>query len=351
MSSEDQATRTALPSSAVAATATAADRYDIRGELGRGGMAVVYLAYEPERRREVALKQLMTDPAADATAVARFTRESLIAARLDHPNVVPVFDCFESDGSAFIAMEYVTGGSLGRHVGRLRVEQMAGALEGVLAGLAHLHSHGIVHRDLKPENLLVTAGGSVKIADFGVATATDSAVARLTAAGTTVGTPGYIAPEQVMGRGASASSDLYSVGVIAYELLVGELPFKGKGWSVLLQHLREPVPAPRDRRPDLDPALERWLLQLLDKDPARRPRSARAAWEALERCVVACCGPGWRTAARLPAADGGDVEDALDEAVFPPPAMAGPRERRPACAAHAERARRCCVGRSSRRLR
>jgi serine/threonine protein kinase len=232
-------------------------------------------------------------------------------------------------------------------VGRLRLEQVAGALEGVLAGLAHLQSHGVVHRDLKPENLLVTGDGRVKIADFGIATAAGSTAARVTAAGATVGTPAYIAPEQAVGRRASASSDLYSLGVIAYELLVGDLPFKRSSWSVLLQHIHEPVPSPRVRRPDVHPALERWLLQLLEKDPRRRPRSARSAWEGLERCVTACCGPDWRTSARLPAAEGTDVDDALDEAVFAASAAPGPRERRPACAAHAARARRRCLGGAS----
>jgi serine/threonine-protein kinase len=348
VSSEDHATRPALPSSAT--VATVADRYEIRGELGRGGMAVVYLAYEPEREREVALKQLTMGPAADATAVARFMRESRIAGRLDHPNVVPVFDCFEWAGSAFIAMEYVCGGSLSRHVGRLRLEQVAGALEGVLAGLEHLESRGVVHRDLKPENLLVAGDGSVKIADFGVATATDSAVAHLTSAGTTVGTPAYISPEQALGGAAGASSDLYSLGVIAYELLVDELPFKGNSWSVLRQHIRDAVPAPRERRPELDPALEQWLLQLLEKDPGRRPRSARSAWKALERCVVACCGPSWRACARLPATASTDVADAPVEADFAAPTLRGLPRRRPACAARAARARQRCTRRGSRRM-
>ena len=348
MSSDDHATRPALPSSATAARV--ADRYDIRCELGRGGMAVVYLAYEPDREREVALKQLTMGPTADATAAARFMRESRIAGGLDHPNVVPVFDCFEWAGSAFIAMEYLCGGSLSRHIGRLGLEQVAGALEGVLAGLAHLESHGVVHRDLKPENLLVAGDGSVKIADFGIATASDSAIAHLTAAGTTVGTPAYISPEQALGRAAGASSDLYSFGVIAYELLVGGLPFKGKGWSVLRQHIHDAVPAPRDRRPELDPALERWLLQLLEKDPGRRPPSARSAWKALERCVVACCGPSWRASARLAAAAGIEVGDALGEADFPAPTMRELRPRRPACAARAARARQRCTGRASRRV-
>jgi serine/threonine protein kinase len=345
--SDDHATRRTLPSSGAATVV--ADRYVIRGELGRGGMAVVYLAYEPEREREVALKQLTLDPAADATTVARFMREARIAGRLAHPNVVPVFDCFESAGCAFMAMEYVGGGSLSRYAGRLRLEQVVGALEGVLAGLAHLQSHGVVHRDLKPENLLVTTDGTVKIADFGVATATDATVSRLTTAGTTVGTPAYIAPEQAMGCDVGTASDLYSLGVIAYELLVGDLPFTRKGWSVLLQHVHEPVPAPRLRRPELDPTLERWVLELLEKEPRRRPRSARSAWEALERCVVACCGPHWRGSARLPTGGAG-VEAPLDAAGFPSLAEPGPRERRPACAAQTARARRRCLGRTSRRV-
>ena len=272
-------------------------RYELRAELARGGMATVYLARRDGR--DVALKELTLDPDGDPALPERFALEARVAAALRHPNVVRVLESFRSGGRSYIAMEHVEGGSLRAHRGRLAVEQVAGALADVLAALDHIERRGIVHRDIKPENLLVAADGRVKLADFGVAKACGVAPARLTADGRTVGTPSYMAPEQAMGHEVGPWTDLYSLGVVAYELLVGELPFKNTDWSVLIQHIHEPVPAPRTLRPDLDPALERWLLWMLAKDPAARPASAREALDELERCMTAAVAPGWRRAARL----------------------------------------------------
>jgi serine/threonine protein kinase len=298
MHNDSQATTPSGGAVASAAPRTAG-RYEICAELARGGMASVYLARREGDDRDVALKELTLDPSGDAALAERFALESQVASRLSHPNVVKVYDCFESGGRPYIAMEYLDGGSLRIYAGRLSLEQIARALEDVLAGLTHIEAHGVVHRDIKPDNLLVSAGGRVKIADFGIAKACGVAPARLTAAGRTVGTPAYMAPEQAMGRAVGPGTDLYSVGVVAYELLVGELPFKNTDWSVLIQHINEPVPAPRAIRPDLDPALERWLLRLLEKDPLQRPASAQQAWRELDECLLALRGPHWRRAARL----------------------------------------------------
>jgi serine/threonine protein kinase len=272
-------------------------RYELRAQLARGGMATVYLARRDGR--DVALKELTLDPDGDPALAERFALEARVAAALRHPNVVRVLESFRSGGRSYIAMEHVEGGSLRAHRGRLAVEQVAGALADVLAALDHIEQRGIVHRDIKPENLLVAADGRVKLADFGVAKACGVAPARLTADGRTVGTPSYMAPEQAMGHEVGPWTDLYSLGVVAYELLVGELPFKNTDWSVLIQHIHQPVPAPRALRPDLDPALERWLLRLLEKQPEARFASAREALDELERCMAALRGPGWRHAARL----------------------------------------------------
>src|SRR3954462_3153670 len=177
-------------------------RYGIVRELGRGGMAVVYLARQHDLDRLVALKELAAFHAADADFARRFVRESRLAGSLVHPNVITVFDFFEHEGTPYIAMEYIDRGSLRPYVGRMTLAQIAGVLEGLLAGLAQAEQHGIVHRDLKPENLMVTAGGRVKIADFGIAKATTKMQtgAFLTATGTTVGTPTYMAPEQAMAQ-------------------------------------------------------------------------------------------------------------------------------------------------------
>jgi len=315
-----------------------AGRYEIRGEIARGGMATVYLAGHDGR--DFALKELTPDPDGDPALAERFELEAKVATGLRHPNVVSVLERFRSGGRSYIAMEYVAGGSLRACGGRLSVEQVAGALADVLAALDHIERHGIVHRDVKPENLLVTADGRVKLADFGVAKARDGvAPARLTADGRTVGTPSYMAPEQAMGRPVGPWTDLYSVGVVAYELLVGELPFKNTDWSVLIQHIHTPVPAPRALRPDLDPALERWLLWLLEKQPQARPASAHAALDELERCMSALRGPGWRRAARLVPAVA-PVLPALPAAPAPARRARAPQRRRGDCMSCACRRRK-----------
>ncbi len=334
------------PSGAVVAPAAPAPRrragrYEIRGEIARGGMATVYLATRDGR--DVALKELTPDPDGDATLAERFELEAQVAAGLRHPNVVSVLERFRSGGRSYIAMEYVAGGSLRAYGGRLSLEQAAGALADVLSALDHVERHGIVHRDVKPENLLVTADGRVKLADFGVAKACGGvAPARLTADGRTVGTPSYMAPEQAMGRPVGPATDLYSVGVVAYELLVGELPFKNTDWSVLIQHIHQPVPAPRVLRPDLDPALERWLLRMLEKEPEARPASARAALDELERCMTALCGPDWRRAARLTPAAAPPVvaPPAAQPPVAPPRRLRALQRRRGDCMSCACRRRK-----------
>src|SRR5438034_638329 len=173
-------------------------RYEILREVGRGGMAVVYLARQTDLDRHVALKELAAFHAADPAFAERFLRESRVAGSLSHPNIVTVHDYFEHEGVPYISMEYLQRGSLRPLVGELRLAHIVGVLEGLLAGLAHAAKRGIVHRDLKPENIMITGEGGVKIADFGIAKAYNKAARTqfLTATGTTVGTPAYMAPEQ-----------------------------------------------------------------------------------------------------------------------------------------------------------
>ena len=198
-------------------------RYGILREIGRGGMGVVFLARQLDLDRYVALKEMATFHAAEPMIARRFVRESRLAGSLTHANVVTVFDYFEHEGTAYIAMEWVERGSLRPYVGRMTPAQIGGVLEGVLAGLGAAEQRSIVHRDLKPENLMVTNDGSVKIADFGIAKATQETrtSAYVTATGTTIGTPAYMAPEQAMARDIGPWTDLYSVGCIAYELFTG----------------------------------------------------------------------------------------------------------------------------------
>src|SRR5919107_1837101 len=278
-------------------------RYGILGELGRGGMAVVHLARQLDLDRLVALKELAAFHAADPDFARRFVRESRLAGSLVHANVVTVFDFFEHDGTPYIAMEYVERGSLRPYVGRMNFAQMGGVLEGLLAGLAAAEQHGIVHRDLKPENLMVTSDGRVKIADFGIAKATTKMQtgAFLTATGTTVGTPTYMAPEQAMAQDIGPWTDLYSVGCMAFEMFTGKVPFHDSDapMAILLRHVNEPIPAVKSIDPNVDQGISDWIEKLLVKDPGQRTRSAADAWDEFEEIIIGLLGPRWRRSARL----------------------------------------------------
>jgi len=279
---------------------SAVGRYEILREIGRGGMAIVYLARQRDLDRHVALKELSSFHAGSEEFAQRFVRESRLAGSLNHPNIVTVHEYFEHEGTQYIAMEYVPRGSLRRYIKRLSLGQACGVLEGVLAGLAHAETAGIVHRDLKPENIMVTADGRVKITDFGIARATVSTGFR-TETGMTVGTPAYMAPEQAAGSDLGPWTDLYSVGVMAYEFVVGDVPFHDTSapMAVMMRHMSEPIPAAAQVRPEVDPALSDWIDSLLVKDPNRRVAHAHEAWEALEDIAVQLLGPMWRRNARL----------------------------------------------------
>ena len=284
-------------------------RFELLREVGRGGMAVVWLARQTDLDRMVALKELAPFHAADPAFAARFLRESRIAGSLNHPNIVTVHDYLESENVPFISMEYMEHGSLRPLVGQLTLAQVAYVLEGMLAALAYAESHGIVHRDLKPENVMVRADGQVKIADFGIAKAFNQASSTgfHTVTGTTVGTPAYMAPEQAMAKELGPWTDLYSTGVVAYELLVGQVPFSDTETpvAILLRHVNDPPPAPRSIRPDLDEGIEAWLLKMLAKNPADRFQHATDAWDAFEEIVVTVVGPRWRRDARILGLGGG----------------------------------------------
>jgi serine/threonine protein kinase len=279
-------------------------RYEIVREIGRGGMAAVYLAHQSDLGRHVALKQLAGVHAADPSALARFLHESRLTGRLAHQNIVTVHEYFEHGGVPYIAMEYLPRGSL-RSTGPLSLAQIGGVLECVLAALAYAGARGIVHRDLKPENLLVTEAGGIKVADFGIAKALgDVAPGFATGTGTAIGTPAYMAPEQATAGAVSPATDLYATGVVAYELLVGRVPFTSEDTplAVLLQHVNEPPPPPRSVNPALDPELGAWLEWMLAKRQEDRPRDAAAAWERLEEILIRAVGPRWRREAVLPGA-------------------------------------------------
>ena len=278
-------------------------RYEILREVGRGGMAMVYLARQTDLDRFVALKELGAFHASDPSFAQRFLRESRVAGSLSHPNICTVHDYFEHDGTPYIAMEYIERGSLRPYVGTMNLAQIGGVLEGLLAGLAHGEQHGIVHRDLKPENLMVTSDGRVKIADFGIAKATNNMQtgAFLTATGTTVGTPTYMAPEQAMAQDIGPPTDLYSVGCMAFEMFTGRVPFHDTEapMAILLRHVNEQIPSVKSIDPQVDQDISDWIDRLLVKDPKQRTQYANDAWDEFEEIIIGLLGPRWRREARL----------------------------------------------------
>jgi hypothetical protein len=267
--------------------------------VARGGMAVIYLARHPRLDRQVALKRLNlhTD---DPDMVERFVREADLGGRLIHHNIVRVYDRFEYDSNAYIAMDYLERGSLRPFVHRgLNHTEVFGVLQGLLDGLGYAERLGVAHRDMKPDNVLVDALGQVQIADFGIAKAYTKLAASLTQTGS-IGTPNYMAPEQIRNRQIGPYTDLYAVGAMAYEMLEGHPPFGDAGAleAIIHHHLSEPPP-PFSAARGVSPRLADWVMWLLEKEPADRPQSADEAWRKLVRIAVEEIGPYWSESARL----------------------------------------------------
>jgi TolB-like protein len=266
-------------------TIALADRYAIERELGRGGMATVYLARDLKHRRAVAVKVLRPE-LAGAIGPDRFLREIEIAAGLSHPHILPLFDSGSLDGLLYYVMPYVEGESLRQRLDRERqlpIEDALRITREVGDALGYAHSVGFVHRDIKPENILLSHNHAV-VADFGIARAISAAGGeKLTGTGLSLGTPSYMSPEQAAGDSElDGRSDLYSLGCVLYEMLVGDPPFLGHSpQQILARHVLDPVPPPRTVRPAIPAALERTLLQALAKDPVDRFATARQLDDAL----------------------------------------------------------------------
>ena len=255
-----------------------AGRYRLEDRLGVGGMSTVQLAFDTRLERYVAVKLLAEHLAADDGFVQRFRREALAAARLVHPNIVQVYDFGTDDASGrqFIAMEYVEGKSgaeLLREHGRLEAEEVVDLCAQACRGLDYAHRNGVVHRDIKPGNVLRNPEGIVKIADFGIAKAADDS--DITRVGSVIGTAAYLAPEQARGEPAGPASDLYALGVVAYQLISGRLPYQGASLTDLARQQEEGLPTDVSQLvPECPPALSAAIMRALVADPARRYTSA-----------------------------------------------------------------------------
>jgi serine/threonine protein kinase len=276
-------------------------KYRVKGELGRGGMGMVYLAEQPGLGREVAIKELIQSATADPVALKRFLQEAQVMARTSHPNLVQVHDLELIGNANYIVLEFVRGDSLRDWLnrGRIPLPKVFAVMHGVLQALDYAHKHAIVHRDMKPENVLLSDEGMVKVADFGIARLTDDSGVGGTATktGTTVGTPQYMSPEQVASSKVDGRSDLYSAGIMFYELVAGQPPFTASEadgpFTLMAKHVQAPPKPPSVLRPGLDVALEEVILKSLSKRPEDRFQTGQEFDGAIAAVADRIC-PGWQ---------------------------------------------------------
>jgi predicted Ser/Thr protein kinase len=269
---------------------TVAERYELEELVGHGGMSSVYRARDSLLERYVALKVLHEQYSEDDDFVERFKREARSVAQLQHPNIVTVIDRGEQSGRQYIVFEYVEGENLKELVvrkGRLGIREALEVAIEVARALGFAHQHGIVHRDVKPQNVLLNGDGRPKVTDFGIARSLDMDQG-VTQTGTVLGTSNYIAPEQASGKPVDRHSDIYSLGVVLYELLTGELPFPGESFvAVALKHVNDPPPSVLDIRRDVPLRVAQAVDRALEKDPERRFATMDDFASELESCLVA----------------------------------------------------------------
>jgi serine/threonine-protein kinase len=260
-------------------------RYRLLGPLGTGGMATVYLAEDESLGRKVAIKILAERYAEDEQFVERFRREARSAAGLNHPNIVQIYDRGEAEGTYYIAMEHLEGRSLKDIIAAeapLKPDRTIDISLQILQALRFAHAHGVVHRDIKPHNIILAADGRPKVTDFGIARA--GAASQMTEVGSIIGTAQYLSPEQARGQPVQPQADIYSLGVVLYEMLTGRVPFEGdSAVAIAFRHVSEPPTPPSELNPLVPPALEQVVMRALAKDPARRYASADEMSADLER--------------------------------------------------------------------
>ncbi len=263
------------------------DRYEIIKSIGEGGMANVYLAKDIILDRNVAIKILRGDLAGDEKFVRRFQREALSASSLSHPNIVEMYDVGEDNGTYYIVMEYVSGMTLKQLIkkrGSLSLSEAIDIMLQITDGIKAAHDSYIIHRDLKPQNILIQDNGEIKITDFGIAMALNST--QLTQTNSVMGSVHYLPPEQASGKGATIKSDIYSMGILFYELLTGKLPFKGdNAVEIALKHMKNDIPSVRAENPNIPQSVENIILKATAKNPKNRYETASKMHDDLLTCL------------------------------------------------------------------
>ena len=263
------------------------NRYKIIKSIGEGGMANVYLAFDTILEREVAVKILRGDLAEDEKFVRRFQREANSASSLKHPNIVEVYDVGEDDGKYFIVMEYINGKTLKSLIkkrGILTLEEVIDIMLQLTSAVSCAHDSYIIHRDIKPQNVMILEDGRVKITDFGIAMALNNN--ELTQTNSVMGSVHYLPPEQANGSGSTIKSDIYSLGILMFELLTGKLPFKGENAvEIAIKQMREPIPSVKSISPDIPQSVENVVLKACAKNPKNRYETARDMFEDIKTCL------------------------------------------------------------------
>jgi len=263
------------------------ERYEIVKSIGEGGMANVYLAQDSILDRQVAVKVLRGDLSADDKFIRRFQREAQSVSNLSHPNIVEVYDVGEEDGNHYIVMEYIKGVTLKQLLKKretLTITEVIDIMTQLTDGISHAHESYIIHRDIKPQNIMIEDNGLIKITDFGIAMALNAT--QLTQTNSVMGSVHYLPPEQASGKGATVKSDIYSLGILMYELLTGNVPFKGdNAVEIALKHMKDKIPSIRKQNPAIPQSVENILLKAAAKNPRNRYDSAKDMHEDFLHCL------------------------------------------------------------------